>query len=150
MLRSRAIGRGRSAAKARWTKSQYGECSGEQSPDRFPRGVRKVTARFGEVIAITSYSGDCVENSMVNLNRETCHVEESHPHRCTVLRVGCRNGWRSYHPRAACFSKRTLHWVQLLIYQPNSGVLSPGPSAALVSITRKAARSGQPSGLLPN
>src|SRR5262245_25233398 len=104
-------------------------------------GVRKVTARFGEVIAITSYSGDCVENSMVNLNRETCHVKESHPHRCTVLRVGCWNGWRSYHPRAACFSKRTLHWIQLLIYYPNSGVLSPGLSTALVSITRKAARS---------
>jgi hypothetical protein len=102
--------------------------------------VRKVTARFVEVIAITSSSGDCAENSVVNLNRGTCHVEESHPHRCTVLRVGCRNSGRSHHRRAACFSKRTLHWVQLLLHQPNSGVLSPRPSAALVNLTRKAAR----------
>jgi hypothetical protein len=29
--------------------------------------VRKVTARFVEVIAITSSNGDCAENSMVNL-----------------------------------------------------------------------------------
>src|SRR5262249_53322904 len=76
----------------------------------------------------------------------TCHVEESHPHLCTVLRVGCWNSGRSRHPRTTCFSKRTL---QLLIYQPNSGALSPRPSTALVSITRKAARTDSRAAFFP-